>query len=201
MADPVTIVGTTVAVIALVIGMVAVMRTTTTSGPSTVTSTVAAPPTLVTQRSTVTVTPPPPLPPPPSTSTMVVPVPVPPAPPQVPPRPMSACQMLPQQARIDYEAVADMSGMWVPQLSSKQLGRVADGITWNCDSIWAEHTKLRFEYNGDLLWSGDWPHTYGHDDYWVTIAAYTFPTADGARQWCRNHGRDVPEHCYPTQIR
>ena len=89
----------------------------------------------------------------------------------------------------------------MPQLSSKQPGLVADGITWDCDSILAEHLQLRATYTADLLWSGDWPNTYGHDDYWVTVAAWTFDTAEGARQWCVDHGRDVPEHCYPTQIR
>ena len=28
-----------------------------------------------------------------------------------------------------------------------------------------------------------------------------YPTAEDARQWCVEHGRDIPEHCYPTQIR
>jgi serine/threonine kinase PknH len=96
---------------------------------------------------------------------------------------------------------AEATGLWMPQLSSKQPGLVADGITWDCDSIWAEHVQLRRLYNASLLWSGDWPHTYGHNDYWVTVAGYTYPDAEGARRWCQDHGRDVPEHCYPTQIR
>jgi serine/threonine-protein kinase len=193
---PVAIVGACVAVIALVIAAVALVGRPMTS--STVTSTVAAPPTLVTQISTVTM---PPLPP--QTNTVVVPVPMPPPPqPQPQPQPVSACQQLRNQANADnpYTA-AQATGYWVPQLSSKRPGLVADGITWDCDSILAEHMQLRATYTADLLWSGDWPHTYGHNDYWVTVAAYTFDTAEGARQWCVDHGRDVPEHCYPTQIR
>ena len=196
---PVAIVGACVAVIALVIAAVALVGRPMTS--STVTSTVAAPPTLVTQISTVTMPPLPP--PPPQTNTVVVPVPMPPPPqPQPQPQPVSACQQLRNQANADnpYTA-AQATGYWVPQLSSKRPGLVADGITWDCDSILAEHMQLRATYTADLLWSGDWPHTYGHNDYWVTVAAYTFDTAEGARQWCVDHGRDVPEHCYPTQIR
>ena len=120
-----------------------------------------------------------------------------------PPIPASTCpQRLRSQANGDYSVVSsEATGLWVPQLSSKQPGLVADGITWDCDSIWAEHVRLRGLYGAKLLWSGDWPHTYGHDDYWVTVAGYTYDTAEGARQWCQDHGRDVPEHCYPTQIR
>ena len=97
--------------------------------------------------------------------------------------------------------VTQAKGHWVPQLSSKRPGLVADGTTWDCDSILAEHQQLRATYQADLLWSGDWPNTYHNDNYWVTVAAYIFNTADEARQWCQDHGRDVPEHCYPTQIR
>ena len=119
-----------------------------------------------------------------------------------PPTAASACQQLRNQANTDYSVTAEQAtGLWVPQLSSKRPGLVADGITWDCDTIWAEHVRLRATYSAELLWSGDWPHTYGHDDYWVTVAGYTYDTAEGARQWCQDHGRDVPEHCYPTQIR
>ncbi len=194
---PVSIIGTCIAVIALValvIAAAALASRPITAGPSTITSTVAAPPSIVTQVSTVTMPPPPP----PATNTVTVPVPIPPPSPQ----PVSACLQLRNQANIDYPVTAEQAtGYWVPQLSSKQPGLVADGITWDCDSIMAEHTQLRAAYNANLLWSGDWPNTFGHGDYWVTYAAYIFNTADEARQWCLDHGRDVPEHCYPTQIR
>ena len=196
---PVAIVGVTLAVLALVVAAVALIVPRT-SGPSTVTSTVAAPPSLITQVSTVTMPPPPPAPP--QTNTVVVPVPIPS--PQPPPQPVpvaTSCQLLRNQANTDYSVTRlQVTGYWVPQLSSKQPGLVADGITWDCDSIWSEHVQLRSAYNANLMWSGDFPHTYGHDDYWVSYAAYTFDTAEGARQWCIDHGRDVPEHCYPVQI-
>ena len=198
---PLAIAGAALAVIALVIAAVAlavrpVPPDWPSTLPSTVTSTVAAPPSVVTQRSTVTLPPPPP--PAPRTSTVTVPVPIPPAPPQS----VSACLQLRNQANADYSPTATQAvGHWVPQLSSKRPGLVADGITWDCNSILAEHLRLRGLYGAKLLWSGDWPHTFGHDDYWVTVAGYTYDTAEGARQWCQDHGRDVPEHCYPNQIR
>ena len=144
-----------------------------------------------------TVTLPPPPPPAPRTSTVTVPAPAPSR-----PQPQSACSQLRAQADADDPYTASQAkGYWVPQLSSKRPGLVADGTTWDCGSILAEHNQLRAAYQADLLWSGDWPHTFGHYDYWVTVAAWTFDTAEGARQWCQDHGRDVPEHCYPNQIR
>jgi hypothetical protein len=197
---PLAIAGAALAVIALVIAAVAlavrpVPPDWPSTLPSTVTSTVAAPPSVVTQRSTVTLPPPPP--PAPRTSTVTVPAPAPSR-----PQPQSACSQLRAQADADDPYTASQAkGYWVPQLSSKRPGLVADGTTWDCGSILAEHNQLRAAYQADLLWSGDWPHTFGHDDYWVTVAAWTFDTAEGARQWCQDHGRDVPEHCYPNQIR
>ena len=142
---------------------------------------------------TVTVTPPP------RTSTVVA---APPPVPQPQPQSSSTCQLMRAQASQDNSVTAgEAMGYWVPQLSSKRPGLVADAISWDCDSIWAEHTRLRLAYNANLLWSGDFPNTYHNDNYWVSYAVYLFPTADGAKQWCVDHGRDVPEHCYPQQIR
>lgn len=196
----VAVIGACVAVIAVVIAatMVLTSQGRTSPEPATVTS-IATP--LV--PSTVT-----------SLSTVTSPVPVPmspratvtaPAPPPVitrPPIPASSCpQRLRSQADADYSVVSsEWTGLWVPQLSSKQPGLVADGITWDCNSILAEHLGPRGLYGAMLLWSGDWPRTYGHDDYWVTIARYTAPDAEGASHWCRIHSRDS-DHCYPTQIR
>jgi len=194
----VAVTGVCVAVIAMVIAatVIAVRK----SDPTVIIPDWPAPPSTVTSVSTVTT--PVPVPGPRATVTAA-----PPSLPRVTPPPpasvpVSSCQLLRNQANADYSVVSsEATGLWVPQLSSKQPGLVADGITWDCNSILAEHLRLRGLYGAKLLWSGDWPHTFGHDDYWVTVAGYTYDTAEGARQWCQDHGRDVPEHCYPTQIR
>jgi serine/threonine-protein kinase len=194
---PLAIAGAVLAVIALVVAATAILVRSTVRPdfpppppppPTTVTS-------MSTSVSTVTLPPPPPAPP--RTNTVTVPAPVPSR-----PQPQSACSQLRAQADADDPYTASQAkGYWVPQLSSKRPGLVADGTTWDCGSILAEHNQLRAAYQADLLWSGDWPNTYHNDDYWVTVAAWTFDTAEGARQWCQDHGRDVPEHCYPNQIR
>ena len=125
-----------VAVIAVVMAATVVLTspTRTSSEPATVIS-IATPiaPSTVTSVSTVTSPVPVPVPAPRATVTA-------PAPPPVvapPPIPASTCsQRLRSQANADYSVVSsEATGLWVPQLSSKQPGLVADGITWDCNSI------------------------------------------------------------------
>ena len=92
-----------------------------------------------------------------------------------------------------------LADRWVPQLSSKRPGLVADGITWNNAETLREHLQLRLNYpEVRLLWSGDWS-TFSAPDFWVTIAGVTFPDADGALGWCRGHNLDR-DHCYAKLV-
>lgn len=92
-----------------------------------------------------------------------------------------------------------LADRWVPQLSSKRPGLVADGITWNNAETLREHLDLRLKYpEVRLLWSGDWS-TFSAPDFWVTIAGVTFPDAEGALGWCRGHSLDS-EHCYAKLV-
>ena len=116
-----------------------------------------------------------------------------------PTEPMSSSlQRLRTQATFDSRIGFNAGSLWVPQLSSKRPGIVDDGIVWDYDEIWQEHLRLRQQYGAILLWSADWD--LSADDLWVTVATTGFPTADGARQWCLNHGRDT-WHCFPAQLR
>jgi hypothetical protein len=92
-----------------------------------------------------------------------------------------------------------LADRWVPQLSSKRPGLVADGITWNNSETLREHLQLRLTYpEVRLLWSGDWS-TFSATDFWVTIAGVTFADADGALGWCRGHNLDR-DHCYAKLV-
>ncbi len=103
-------------------------------------------------------------------------------------------------ANADRPFVAgQLADRWVPQLSSKRPGLVADGITWNNAETLREHLDLRLKYpEVRLLWSGDWS-TFSASDFWVTIAGVTFPDAAGALGWCRDHNLDS-EHCYAKLV-
>ncbi|MCV7279916.1 hypothetical protein H7J88_09670 [Mycolicibacterium flavescens] len=111
---------------------------------------------------------------------------------------VTSLQQLRTQAALDTRIGLNAGSLWVPQLSSKRPGTVDDGIVWDNDDIWQEHLRLRQQYGAILLWSGDW--NFDDDDLWVTVATEGFPSAEGARQWCRNHGRDT-WHCFPAQLR
>jgi hypothetical protein len=95
--------------------------------------------------------------------------------------------------------VGQLADRWVPQLSSKRPGLVADGITWDNAATLREHLQLRLQYpEVRLLWTGDWS-TFSAPDFWVTIAGVVFPDAAGALAWCRDHNLDH-EHCYAKLV-
>jgi len=75
---------------------------------------------------------------------------------------------------------------------------VDDGLVWNNALTLQEHLRLRDEYGAKLLWSGDWP-VFDASNWWVTIAPYTFPTAEGALLWCTTEGFDR-NHCLAKLI-
>jgi hypothetical protein len=92
-----------------------------------------------------------------------------------------------------------LADRWVPQLSSKWPGLVAEGRTWTDAAILTEHQQLRQGYsNVRLLWSGDWS-TFSNSSVWITIAGTGFATADQALAWCTGNGFDR-DHCYAKLI-
>lgn len=92
-----------------------------------------------------------------------------------------------------------LADQWVPQLSSKRPGMVADGIVWNNAETLREHLDLRLKYpEVRLLWTADWS-TFSAPDFWVTIAGVTFPDAGGALAWCHDRGLDR-DHCYAKLV-
>jgi hypothetical protein len=118
-----------------------------------------------------------------------------------PPTPTDPGSALRQRARDDRTALAAVpDGYWVPQLSSKKVGLVADGVTYTEQAIWDDHTTIRGAVTGvALLWSGDYT-TFKYDDYWVTVvASEPSETPDAANAWCDSHGYDR-DHCYAKRI-
>lgn len=105
------------------------------------------------------------------------------------------------QLTADRAAMAAVpAGDWVPQLSSKRVGLVADGVTYSDETIWADHRNLRGRFPGAaLIWSGDYA-TFAGQDFWVTVmppAASNSP--DTANAWCDEQGFE-PDDCYAKRI-
>ena len=93
----------------------------------------------------------------------------------------------------------DLEDQWIPQLSSKQVGLVFEGTTYDNTAILREHLDLRRTYpNVRLTWTSDWT-SYKNKDWWVTSTGTVFPTAEGALGWCTDHGLDYM-HCFAKRI-
>lgn len=89
----------------------------------------------------------------------------------------------------------NLADRWIPQISSKRPGLVADGITWAPAEILREHLALRQRYDDvRLLWSGEW-NTFSEPDWWVTVVGIPSREPESALKWCVSAQLDA-DHCY-----
>jgi len=100
----------------------------------------------------------------------------------------------------DDRAAADaLLGYWIPQISSKQLGTVADGITFGYPEIVADVEMLKARYRGAVvLRSGDYS-SFSHDGFWVTVVAERFTTPTQANAWCEGMGF-ASDECFAKRL-
>ncbi|CAG7618492.1 hypothetical protein SIM91_18740 [Rhodococcus opacus] len=108
----------------------------------------------------------------------------------------AAIEGLKAQADADAALVSSaIADRWIPQISSKRVGLVADGITWTNADILREHMQLRKQFPlAVLTWSGNWS-TYSSPDFWVTSVGLAFPDSTSALDWCVANEFDR-DHCY-----
>lgn len=94
-------------------------------------------------------------------------------------------------ARDDRPSVsAVLADRWIPQISSKRVGLVAKGITWDNQTILDEHLRLRGIYpDVKLLWSGDWS-TFDGRNFWVTVVGLWSDNPFDVLGWCTDQGFD-----------
>jgi len=111
----------------------------------------------------------------------------------------SARQMLENQVENDRSQVEALTGYWVPQLSSKRLGLVANGTTYDYQTIWADFMSLQESYPGALLlWSGDYSG-FRLTNFWVTISPQSHDSGEAANGWCDSAGIGKDD-CYAKRI-
>lgn len=92
-----------------------------------------------------------------------------------------------------------IEGRWVAQLGSKRTGMTVGGTRYDDAAILADHRTLRETYSDvRLAWSGDWG-TFSAADFWVTLVATPFATAEEANGWCDSHGIAKGE-CYAKRV-
>lgn len=99
----------------------------------------------------------------------------------------------------EEEVVAELDGMWVPQISSKKTGMEIDGETWTDEDILADHQALREEHpRVRLVWSGNFG-SFKEGDFWITIAGIGYSDPEQALSWCATNGLG-PDDCYAKQL-
>ena len=104
------------------------------------------------------------------------------------------------QIKHDYPIVMNsLRGKWTPQLSSKQVGLVAEGQTWTNRSILAEFLKTRqANPKAVIIDTSQWP-VYDVGGWWVTLSGELYDDADQANAWCDAQGYDS-DHCLAKRI-
>lgn len=102
-----------------------------------------------------------------------------------------AAAALAELSGADYPFVrSNLANRWMPQISSKRIGLVTDGITYSDPDILRDHLIRRQQYDGvRLLWSGNWS-TFSGPDWWVTIVGSPSNDAATANRWCDAHNID-----------
>ena len=104
------------------------------------------------------------------------------------------------QIKHDYPIVMNsLRGKWTPQLSSKQVGLVADGQTWTKRSILAEYLKTQqANPKAVIIDTSQWP-VYDTAGWWVTLQGDSYSDGDQANAWCDAQGYDS-DHCLAKRI-
>jgi hypothetical protein len=111
----------------------------------------------------------------------------------------SSAATLAAQVASDRPSVEGLVGQWVPQLSAKRDGLVADGITYDDDAILAHYVSVAGrDPSAVLLFSGDWP-VFNGSDFWVVVDPRGFATAAAANAWCDAQGYSADD-CYAKKL-
>jgi hypothetical protein len=111
----------------------------------------------------------------------------------------SAEAALRAQVAADRPAVESLVDSWVPQLSAKKPGLVADGITYDHLAIWRNYQSLKSRYPSALLvWSGDFT-SFKYDNFWVTLLPAPHQDGQSANSWCDSENIPVDD-CYAKLI-
>lgn len=113
--------------------------------------------------------------------------------------PTDARALLQRQVDQDRSEVERLVGSWLPQLSAKKPGTVANGITHDYDTIWADFLANRQRHpEALLLWSGDYS-SFRYADFWITLVPQQFSDGASANAWCDSYGI-AKDDCYAKRL-
>lgn len=113
--------------------------------------------------------------------------------------PADSRSLLQRQVDQDKPEVDQLVGSWLPQLSAKKPGTVANGITYDYDAIWADFVNNRQQHpEALLLWSGDYA-SFKYPDFWITVEPRQFGDGTSANAWCDSYGINKDD-CYAKRL-
>jgi hypothetical protein len=122
-----------------------------------------------------------------------------PSPQPVPADPATALDELNLQVEADRADVEVLVDQWVPQLSAKRPGLVANGITYDYDEILADFRATQARYpDALLLYSGEYS-SFKYGDFWITVMPLPHSDGPAANSWCDGQGIG-PDDCYAKMI-
>jgi serine/threonine-protein kinase len=106
---------------------------------------------------------------------------------------------LAQEVAIDHATAETLVGQWVPQISSKKLGLVVNGVAFGYPEIMADFQTLKTRYPQAVMVNSDDYTNFSGKDFWVTVAATSYGTADEANHWCDVEGF-AEQDCYASRL-
>jgi serine/threonine-protein kinase len=99
----------------------------------------------------------------------------------------------------DRAAAESLVGRWVPQLSSKQVGTVDGGVTYDEAAILTEVEALKARFPHAVVIRSDDFTSFRRPGFWVTVVAAPSPSADGANSWCVDNGF-ARDQCFAKRL-
>ncbi len=106
---------------------------------------------------------------------------------------------LAQEVATDHATAESLVGQWVPQISSKKLGLVVSGVTFGYPEIMADFQTLKDRFPQAVMVNSNDYANFSGKDFWVTVDATSFGTADEANQWCDQQGF-AEQDCYASRL-
>ena len=105
-------------------------------------------------------------------------------------------QRLQAEDRSEAEALV---GQWVPQLSAKRPGLVANGITYDYVEILRDFHDTQARYPDALLLSSSDYTSFRYGDFWITVVPRPHLDGPTTNTWCDAEGIPL-EDCYAKMI-
>jgi hypothetical protein len=119
--------------------------------------------------------------------------------PSVSPTTADPAEELRRELDGDAATVESLVGKWIPQLSSKREGDVVDGTRYDAAAVLADFRSWQEGVPSSVLTRSERFTSFRGQDYWVTLAAEPFDTAEAANAWCDTQDL-APGDCFAKRL-